>query len=942
MMNFISHAPGQKTQRMGFLCLVLLLTTATAQAQLDELGPEEMYTKGIELFTTGKFADCIPYFERMFEIFGNEQEYVKQMESVLYGLASARYNTGNFEAAIDDYTEFIKRYPGSRMIEEVHYRLGAAKQNLSTYEDAVADYRMLLEKYPGSSFSEDAAYQIAISYMASEKPAEAVTAFEFFVERFPGSDLAAQAQVYLGRAYFQSGELARAVESLEKAGNVTKTLDHIVYANFLAMEIGDAAFDETDYTLALRAFRRVRTSQSLILFQQKLVDEAKADLETSLRMNVPFDQLSGHFRREQRLLKSLDNLKQALDKLKAAGDYDATLFHRIGRCFYSNDRYWEARTAYERVVREAKDPALLEAAHFDLILALNRMRHFQDLIDAATLYLTKHGADEKLMKDGRVPAVAFMRAEAYVNMERFEEAEGEMAALEKNYPDHPQMARIKFYRALSIAMQERFPEAIELFQSWLSEHPDHTMGAEVSYWLPVSMFYGGQYDAAIPLFDVYVESYPMSVYAPEAAYRSALSKYSLEQYTNAAHELESWLEKYPDHVFNWEARVTLGDAYAAEGMLEEAKQAYLGAITPEAGPMEQLALAQIDKVFKALDSPENYRLMADTHIRFIQNNPNSGNMIESAYQAGWALRQLGRVDEARRLYWNCIERFGNNRTWEGFGPLLKDLRGMYRDQPPDALSNEYEALIEKARNESRRTLVARLVRERLTWTEMPDIERARKMYEAFLPESLDAEILAFMGNAFIKGGEPARGQELLELLLKDFPNSKYIDVAYARKAEALLASQQHQAALEAAEIAMARANDSVIMMEAVYSKAQALQALGKHREAIEEYNMVLASRATPRPLKPKAMLQAAASYEALGEWNVAIPYYQRIYVMYVAYEEEMAQAYLRSAFAFEKINDYVAAMKTCEEMLAVPALANRPELEEARKLLASLKEKFNS
>jgi tetratricopeptide (TPR) repeat protein len=573
---------------------------------------------------------------------------------------------------------------------------------------------------------------------------------------------------------------------------------------------------------------------------------------------------------------------------------------------------------------------------------LNRLRRFEDLIASADQYLATYGKDENLIAAERVPAVAFMRAEAYVNQERFEEAESEMASLQRDYPQHKQMPRIKFYRALSIAMQERFQEAIDLFHAWLEDYPNHAMGAEVAYWLPVSMFYDGQYAGAIPLFDAYVADYSMTVYAPEAAYRSALCKYSMEDFETAAAELEAWLETYPDHVFQWEARVTLGDAYSAFGKLEEAKQAYLGAMTPDAGPMEYLALTQLNKVFKALDTEQDYRQMADTHIRFLQNNPNSPNMIESAYNAGWALRQIGRTDEARRLFWNTLERYGNNRQWDGFGPLLKDLRGMYREMSQEALDADFEKLIAKARGENRPTLVSRLVREQLSWRKMSDLERAQEIDRRFDPSVLDAEVLAYLGNAYVQGGNTARGRELLELLLKDFPGSKYADVAYARQAEALLADGKAAEALAAAETAIEKATETGLLMEATFTKARALRALGKNREAIEHFNEVLATRASPRPLKPKAMLDAAACHEALGEWNKAIPYYQRIYVMYAAYVEEMAQAYLRSAAAFEKIKDVPAAVRTYQEMLAVPSLADRPEIEEAKARLAKLEAQVGS
>jgi len=933
---------GRPMSRVSAIALVVATALWMPVLAQEEDGPQEMYSKSITFFLQGRFNDAIPFFRRLFDMFGNEPEYVQEMENVLYGMASSYYNTGQYMEAVDTYTEFIKRYPNAKTIDEVHFRSAAAMQLQEKYPEAIAMYQKLIAGWPRSPFNEDAAYQIAICQMAGENPGEAVTAFESFAEQYPKSDLYPQAMVFLARAYFQGGDYNKALETLEKVGDKTKTLDHIVYANFLAMEIGDAAFDDTEYHTALRAFRRVRTTQSMIRFQQGLIASAQAALEASMKTRVAMEDLPAHFRQERRLRASLTTLQDALEKLTKTPDYDATLFHRIGRCFFSVDRFWEARIAYERVVREAKDPILQETSHFDLILALNRLRRFDDLIAAANQYLDTYGNDEKLIAAERVPAVAFMRAEAFVNQEMFEEAETEMGLLQRAYPKHNQMARIKFYRALSIAMQERFQESIDLFKTWMEEYPNHVMASEVSYWLPIAMFYDGQYEAAIPLFDQYVQEYGMTVYAPEAAYRSALCKYSMEEFGKAAAELEVWLETYPDHVFQWEARVTLGDAYSAEGNLEDAKTAYLSAMTPEAGPMEYLALTQLNKVFKALATEQDFRLMADTHIRFIQNNPNSANMVESAYHAGWALRQIGRVDEARRLYWSTIERFGNQRAWDGFGPLLKDLRAMYRDMSAEALEQDFEKLIAKGRAEKRPTLVARLVKELLSWRDMSDFDRATELDRRFDPATLDAEALAFMGNAFVRGGNATRGQELLNLLLADFPTSRFVDVAYARRAEALLAEGKPAEALTAADIAIEKTADTGLMMEAIFTKGQALKALERPKEAIEEFNNVLASRASPRALKPRAMLEAAACQEALGEWNKAIPYYQRIYVMYAAYVEEMAQAYLRSAAAFVQLKDRDAAIRTYREMLGVASLAGRPELEEAQKQLARLESQAGS
>ncbi len=909
------------------------VTAVRAQDVADD-SPEGLFRNAMVNFTSGRYAQAIPFFSQLIEVFGRETSLQKEVEIAYYGLGCSHYNAGEYPECVATFTKMIELFPKARTTDEAWFRIAAAQQMQENYDEAIKAYHQVTGSFPNSPFAEDAAFQSAMSLMVTEKSAEAVAAFESFTTTFPRSDLVPQAMVFMARSYFQGGDYRKALETLEKVGENTRSLDHIVYANFLAMEVGDAAFDDTEYDLALRAFRRVRTNQSLIRFQKGLLADAQRMLDESRRAVVPPAELSRHFRNERRIMASVGTLRQALEKLESTPDYDASLFHRIGRCFYSVDRYWEAYTAYKRVVVEAKDPVLQEACHFDLVLVLNRLRRFGELIEEADRYLAAYGEDEKLIKAERVPAVAFMRAEAYINQELFEQAEKEMGRLLEVYPKHAQLPRIKFYRALAVAMQERFDESITLFTKWLEEYPDHMMGSEVAYWLPISMYYNEQYEEAIPLFDSYVDNYAMSVYAPEAAYRSALCKYSMEDYERAAHELETWLEDYPGHIFQWEARVTLGDSYSAIAELEKAKEAYLG-VTSEGGPMEYLALTQLNKVFKALDTEQDYRQMADVHIRYLQNNPNSPNMIESAYNAGWALKQIGRLDEARKLYWSTIERFGNNRAWEGFGPILKDLRSMYADQP-DMQVKDFERMIGKARGENRPTLVSRLVKEMLMWREMSDADRAAELQRRFNLDMLDAECLAYMGNAYVRAGNLEQGQPILDLLLKNFPNSQFADIAYARMADALLQEGKPAEALTAANTAIEKTADTTIMMEAVFSKAQALKALGRNEEAIEEFNNVLASRSSPRILKPRSMLEAAGCYEAMNETAKAIPYYQRIYVMYAAYIDEMAQAYLRSAAAFEAIKDQPSAINTYLEMLAIESLAGRPEIDEAKKRLARL------
>lgn len=534
-----------------------------------------------------------------------------------------------------------------------------------------------------------------------------------------------------------------------------------------------------------------------------------------------------------------------------------------------------------------------------------------------------------------VPTVAFLRAEAFINTEQFEEAEFEMRALLRRFPDHVQKARIEFYLALAITMQERFPEAAARFREWLQTYPNHILAAEVKYWLPISLYYGGEYQEAIPLFEAFVQGHPLSVYAPEAAYRAALCRYSLEDFATAARELEAWLQKYPHHYFRSEALVTLGDSLAALGELERAKAAYLK-VGKDGGPFYYMALTQAARVFKALGTTNDLREMATAFARFIQDQPESDNVVDAAYQAGWALRNIGRSEEAQRLYWGIIERYGDRPNWEGFDALLKDLNGTYGTDS-EAYAADLRSRQQKALDERRVTLASRLA-----WADLVQQPDERQWAEAarfvtrFGKDRLGTETLSWLGEQYTRRGLAREGAAFFRQLIERNPESRYAALAYTRLAGVQIGDKAWQEAFDNASAALAGAAEPALIMEATFLRARALQGLQRYSEAITDYNTVLAGRSTPRALKPQALLGIAESLEAQGRPRQAIPYYQRVYVLYGAFREAVAKAYLRSGIAFEQLNDHQAAINTYREMLTQEALAGLPEVVEARRRLLQL------
>ena len=535
-----------------------------------------------------------------------------------------------------------------------------------------------------------------------------------------------------------------------------------------------------------------------------------------------------------------------------------------------------------------------------------------------------------------VPTVAFLRAEAFINTEQFEDAEIEMRKLLQRFPEHPQKARIEFYLALSIAMQERFDEAVDLFKAWLQTYPSNVLAPDVQYWLPISLYYGGKYQEALPLFEDYAKNNPMNAYAPEALYRAACCRYALEDYQRCADDVATWLEQNPNHYFRHEAAIMRGDALAVLGQLDAAKSAYHLAMTPDAGPFYYMALTQIARVYKALAETNDYVAMSQDYVQYIKDMPNDGNIIDAAYNAGWALRQIKRPDQARILYWQMIERYGNTPAWEGFDLMLEDLAGMY-PRGTDEYATELRARYERALASQRLTLAARLA-----WAQaqvLPPDQQARQLAifsGRFKPEYLGPETLVWLGRSWIDNGMPDSGVPNLELLLEKYPDSRQVPEAQTLLAQQALARKDYETALLYSEGVLNNAAEVEFVLEATFCRAEARLGLKRYGEAISDFNAILANRAAPRRLKPDALLGIAACMTAQKEYAQAIAYYQRIYVLYGAYKKAVIEAYLRSGDCFEKLGDKTAALKTYQEFLTSDYAPGTAAAAFARQRIANL------
>ena len=383
------------------LCLALagfatlfMAPASPAQEGPDD-SPEALFQSGMSRFVSGNYEESVQFLEQLVKVFGKEPELRTQIDLAMYARACALYNLARYEDAIKAFEEYVAQYPDSKFADEALFRIASARQQLEEYEVAISAYKKLISSYPRSAFNEDALYQIGICNLIQDKSEAAAAAFKDFMDAFPESPLWGQAGAYRARALFDNLKAVEAIDLIVLLEQRPRSWSVITYCNFLAFEIGDYLFDETEYELALKAYRRVTTRKALLRHQQDYVARLEASLKALQAAPSSPRDVRSRFQEERRLSVDLAQAREMAAKLEALPDYDANLYHRIGRCFFNVDRFWEARAAFARVVQIATEDTVREAGHFDLILAVSRLRRLDDLLIEADAYLATYDPEGK-------------------------------------------------------------------------------------------------------------------------------------------------------------------------------------------------------------------------------------------------------------------------------------------------------------------------------------------------------------------------------------------------------------------------------------------------------------------------------------------------------------------------------------------------------------------
>jgi tol-pal system protein YbgF len=108
----------------------------------------------------------------------------------LYSQAYADFARGNYDLAVQGFTEYIKTYPGTDFTDNAQYWVGECLYGKKEYNEAIEAWNTLFRDYSSSDKLPDARVKKGMALERLGRRSQALVEYRFVIDRFPNSPAA--------------------------------------------------------------------------------------------------------------------------------------------------------------------------------------------------------------------------------------------------------------------------------------------------------------------------------------------------------------------------------------------------------------------------------------------------------------------------------------------------------------------------------------------------------------------------------------------------------------------------------------------------------------------------------------------------------------------------------------------------------------------------------
>lgn len=942
-------------------------THAVAAPTADEQ-KAAVYNAATQAFAKGDWATAVTNLTAVITQAGPNDN----LEGTYFFLGASYFNLKDWPNAIATLKKFQTLYPKSQRMPEVLFSIAQASVFNDDYAGAI-EYFKQTEVY--GIYREQSLYYEGIAYDKSQKPDDAIAAYEKLISPEIRSAYSANGAIELLGLYAKKSDFQKASGIIEQLQKKLDFVDNLQALNSKAVELGDNLVEDEQFKEALLCYRIVRSKDDIVTYQtDKLKNMAQA-IDRNLAMIQADPNRAPTLSRENNYLKSaIVQGKGVLDQYTKSTDFRPATLLRIGNCYYKMKKPWEACVVFEELLTKYPDTTQkeYETALFAVTVASFDANRPTKTAEYADSYFKQFPTGPHAGIIGYLKGAAAMQASDYDNAIKYWQE-----ALQKQ-PDSPKKEDIEKQLGDAYFSSGKFDDASTAYQKYQADYPTGVYAEEVKYRIALCYVFSGKYEDGMNAINDYLTNNPKGAFVTDAKYRLDVCLYAAGQYDQVVKDCHAWEKANPHNPMLGEVLALLADSLDAQDKDDEAVQVYMRAYQL-AATSEGMEYA-IEAARKILVKQNDWDKVAKMFQDFVKTHPDHPMVPMAIYWIGKAMAHQGKEAEAKQFIAETIQKYIDDPKREAVDQLLLQLtqlcvkkkKAPVVDTPTPAPvvtgtdgkvvavatptptptpvpaptpevdpGAELDALLGKALTDDAPTAKARVLFAKAQLAFMrKQFGEQDKNYDAivkgFKADDLSPLILALVGDYLLAHNQVDKAKSYYQELHDEYIKSDLLDFAYNGLGQIALQKKDYDKALKFFNDALDKGLAAQKLKDITLGRATALLETEKLDDAYKGFEKIAGNRDWKGELTAESFYYMGLIREKQNNFADANGYYQKVYVTYQRYPQWVAKAYLHSGICFEKVGKNPEAIKTYQEMLRNPKLADLPEADEVKKRLIAL------
>ena len=842
-----------------------------------------------------------------------------------YAAASGFQNQKLYDAAIDEWRTFIRKFPNDPRVQRAQHYLGTCCLQEKRYDDAIAAFKKVVSKNSRFELADQSMLNLGIAYYGAAQEsknkrdfAKAERALGQMLSKFPNSKYAPRALYYRGECFFEQDQSAQAAAEYGRLIQTYpnhETVPDATYALATTLEtlkkpreartlFANFASKYPNHEL----ITEVRMRQAEILFGEKKYREAMP-VFAAVAKKTDFELADVAMLRQARCMYEQGQVAEAGTMywnvprtFKKTTHYDAAILAGAKRYFLKGD-YQTARSGLENVARRNK----AEAAEATQWLARTYLKE-GDAVRAAKI--AEDGMSRFRDKNYRPELEMAWLDSLYEIKSRKKKVVGLYARFADRNAKHELAPQAQYMAALTALELEDHEDAGRHAAKFLSQFRSSDLRPDVQFIAAESQLLTGNHDAAAIQYRAFLKAAPKHENAQQANVRLALAMHladdhaaavnwlkrveptlrdkslrseafsimgrshiQLKQFEPAAAVLKRSVAEDPNRKGNDETMLALADAYRKAGRDADAARQMKEVLAryPKSRFLDEAQYRVAEASYEA----ERYEQAIREYEAVVKNFPDGEFAPHAQYGLGWTYFNLGKYRDASKAMTTLLDRFGKSKV-AAKGHYVRAMAnyelGEYRN-----VHRDIDAFL-ATRPKKNDVLDAQYVKG-LTYAGQKKFGEAVKVYQSILKNGRGYEagdkVAYELGWSYIELKRPEQAAATFRKLAHDFPNSPLAGESLFRIGESYYESEKFAEAAAAYRESASKTKDAEIAEKSLHKLGWSYLKADDNGAAVEAFQAQLQKHPRGELAGDARFLIGESSYRQ-KDWRPALAAYQQV------------------------------------------------------------------